>query len=214
MKKFIYSIMSLVAVAGMVTSCDNVDDYNSNIHDPQIPNMIEEVDLGLEDGTVWASANLGANSVYDLGTYYEYADVQAAIENKLGSDWTLPTPEQIQNLINGCTWTKSAYNGMGILIGTAKPKPASDSKAAGEEMIPAPVKKIYIPLSGRINEGGTTIVNRSSHAYLWTNVSAEETATCADIAQGKSSTTITISDVAKAVKNTVRCVKKEKVVNE
>ena len=54
------------------------------------------VDLGLS--VCWASANVGATSPQEAGTFYSWADA-----NALGL--TLPTREQMEELRKGCNWT-------------------------------------------------------------------------------------------------------------
>ncbi len=88
----------------------------------------EYVDLGLTSGTLWASCNVGATSPEETGDYfawgettpkesydednYTYTDnpsvlpasADAATAN-WGGKWRMPTRNDIQELINECTWT-------------------------------------------------------------------------------------------------------------
>lgn len=115
-------------------------------------NGYEYVDLGLPSGTLWATANIGADKPSDVGLYFawgnkkgytaeqiekdeltfnwydykfsingsnttfnKYADCGGKLQLRddaahinMGGDWRIPTPEQIQELIDNTTskWTK------------------------------------------------------------------------------------------------------------
>ena len=92
----------------------------------------QAVDLGLPSGTLWADRNIGASSESELGQWFYWGDVfqpedSVFTEDKYktlpaykanadiahtrfdiatllwGGEWQLPTKEQIQELIDGCT---------------------------------------------------------------------------------------------------------------
>ena len=100
----------------------------------------EYVDLGLPSGTLWATMNVGANSVTDYGNYYKYGmgsktydstdTPYAGTENPLaatadtatvewGSDWHMPTQAQLNELTANTTyqWVTN-YQGSGVNGGT------------------------------------------------------------------------------------------------
>lgn len=123
------------------------------------------VDLGLPSGTLWATLEVGSNSIYgsgfgvkwgateqkqsimwsgydwcisdekgnlvELTKYCDTIDQKRILDPEddiasvvWGEDWRMPTPEELQELIDGCTWTASkkiidGQNCCGI-IGTSK----------------------------------------------------------------------------------------------
>ena len=102
------------------------------------------VDLGLPSGTLWAAMNIGANSIEDYGDYFawgettpksEYtwdnytgkvitsdelpADRDAATAN-WGSDWQMPSLDQIKELISECNWRWTTLNGINGQLATSK----------------------------------------------------------------------------------------------
>ena len=201
MKKVILSLTLFVTAFGIASlvSCDNVDDYNSNIHDPAIPAAaIQAVDLNLPSGTKWSNMNLGAATAYDYGTYYTWnADIVSQV---WGSEWTLPTREQLQELYDGCTWDSFTYNGKSLIVGT--------SKYAEEGTEPA---KIYIALSGQRQPEKTATQYLGSRVYFWTseeNADNTENAYCVYAMKGKSSYSFTVEEEIKTTQNVIRPVKK------
>lgn len=100
------------------------------------------VDLGLPNGTKWATMNVGASSETDYGNYYQYGKGAAkyavtsgdsnysGIENPLaasadtavqmwGGPWHMPTIEQMQELIDNTTYKwETNYKNSGINGGT------------------------------------------------------------------------------------------------
>ena len=96
----------------------------------------EYVDLGLS--VKWATCNVGANKPEEYGNYYawgetktksEYYDSNSKTSGKQMSDikgnsqydaaranwggtWRLPTKEELEELVNKCTWTWTKQNGV------------------------------------------------------------------------------------------------------
>ena len=58
------------AILPNVSICTTEGDVHYNPYDPY--NGHEYVDLGLPSGTKWATMNIGASSVTDYGTFYQY----------------------------------------------------------------------------------------------------------------------------------------------
>lgn len=91
----------------------------------------ECVDLDLPSGTLWATCNLGADSVGQRGSYFAWAETNAKasfFQNNCstyrakieeysrnseydaatvlwGAEWSTPTIDQMTELINNCTWS-------------------------------------------------------------------------------------------------------------
>lgn len=89
----------------------------------------EPVDLGLESGTKWASFNLGAGSPEGAGCVFAWGELGPSKYNAqdnlvelqaeddavvfwLGTDWRMPTSEQIDELVNNCTFTVITLDGV------------------------------------------------------------------------------------------------------
>ena len=93
----------------------------------------EVVDLGLSNGLLFATCNVGANSETGYGNYYMYGkgsrayhtfdSVYTGTENPLassadtatqvmGSGWRMPTKDEIQDLINKTNYSWTTINGI------------------------------------------------------------------------------------------------------
>ena len=64
------------------------------------------------------NANIGLDSFNDGKTQLEPADDAAMV--KLGAPWRMPTEAEIEELVEGCTWTKEKVNGTPCLRATSK----------------------------------------------------------------------------------------------
>lgn len=76
-KTFTFLLMALlVSMAGIsFTACgSDDDDAGGRNHDPQAPDNVEAVDLGLPSGTKWANMNVGASNPEDYGDYFQWGE--------------------------------------------------------------------------------------------------------------------------------------------
>ena len=64
------------------------------------------------------NANIGLDSFNDGKIQLEPADDAAMV--KLGAPWRMPTEAEIEELVEGCTWTKEKVNGTPCLRATSK----------------------------------------------------------------------------------------------
>ncbi|MCQ2161595.1 MAG: hypothetical protein MJY97_11010 [Bacteroidales bacterium] len=99
---------------------------------PKGSGNIEYVDLGLS--VKWATCNLGATKPEDYGDYYAWGETETKTEytlnnytfnsypetlplandaanKKWGDKWRMPTAKECQELIDECTWIRTAVNG-------------------------------------------------------------------------------------------------------
>ena len=150
---------------------------NKNFNNQKINNNgFNFVDFGLPSGTLWATANVGANKPSDYGLYFQWGDTSGytadqvgkdkqfnqadyklsingsssnfskyktpgaildleddAAHVNMGGDWHMPSPEQIQELIDNTTSTWTKQDGVNGRLFTSK-KDAS--------------KTIFIPAAG------------------------------------------------------------------
>ena len=67
----------------------------------------EYVDLGLKSGKCWSIVNYGAKKAEDSGLYSSNASVSS-----WGTNWTVPTKDDFQELMDYCEWTWDELNGM------------------------------------------------------------------------------------------------------
>lgn len=110
------------------------------------------VDLGLTSGTLWATRNAGASSVEEVGTYYTWSE-----HMDVGEGWAVPTKDQLQELISGCTYTSSTYKGVNGVLLTSK----------------ANSQTLFIPLGGMLFlEYNFTIME--NYMYIWSCTANEE----------------------------------------
>jgi len=105
------------------------------------------VDLGLPSGLLWATCNVGADSMTDCGDYFAWGETSPKSsytkENSLtygkilsdisgdsrydaaranwGGHWRIPTKAEFQELRNHCVWTWTSQDGQdGYLVTSAK----------------------------------------------------------------------------------------------
>ena len=112
------------------------------------------VDMGLTSGTLWATRNAGASSVEEVGTYYTWSE-----HMDVGEGWAVPTKDQLQELISGCTYTSSTYKGVNGVLLTSK----------------ANSQTLFIPLGGMLflEYNSTTPKN---DMYIWSCTANEKDA--------------------------------------
>ena len=132
MKKTIL-ILSIVTL--FFAGCKKDDIFEKG--DMGVVNGHAWVDLGLPSGTKWATCNIGATSPEEYGDYFAWgetstksymsensltdgkymndisgnAQYDAAVAN-WGGGWRMPTKSEMQELIDKCTWTWTAQNGV------------------------------------------------------------------------------------------------------
>ena len=94
------------------------------------------VDLGLPSGLKWATCNVGATTLESYGNYYAWGEITTkdsytlgnytytdtpatlplsadAANANWGSNWRMPTVEEVQELIDNCTVQWTIINGVG-----------------------------------------------------------------------------------------------------
>ena len=136
----------------------------------------EAIDLGLPSGLKWATCNVGASSPEEYGGYYAWGEISEkssytsnnytsngknlgnisgniqydVATAKWGGDWRMPTSEEVDELINNCTWQWATRNGVN-----------------GYEVTGTNGNSIFMPAAGYRN--GTTLYDNDSYAYYWTS---------------------------------------------
>lgn len=124
-------VISLSIPDALYTSVVNQhDDYkhqsNSNITETTTSGEESGIDMG--GSVLWAPYNLGATNDLDIGTLFKHSyysttsidkdlinrgiqklkDISGSsddpVRQKLGTEWRLPTPEEVYELINKCQW--------------------------------------------------------------------------------------------------------------
>ena len=71
---------------------------------------------------------------------------------KWGADWHIPTKAQIDELVEGCTWTKTTLNGVEGYRVTGKKPGYTD-------------RSIFLPYTGKYYDG--KLFNSRTHGYYW-----------------------------------------------
>ncbi len=128
------------------------------------------IDLGLTSGLLWATMNVGAESTKDDGGFYRWGETSEltgstySINNSnyktnfkdvatsvCGSYTRMPTKEELDELLTGCTWTWNS---------TDKGYTAT-SKTNG--------KSIFFYAGGYTMNGGTLTNTETGEGYYWTS---------------------------------------------
>ena len=163
----------------------NVDDIQRAVFETAFVNpagtVATAVDLGLPSGVKWASWNLGATKSEEYGGYYGWGDVtgqktstdvddypsstppaeisgtQYDIAKALwGSEWRMPTYDDIQELYENCQFYKSDNN---------------------IEIVGPNKNSIILPLAGSREE--SEIYDTVNYGYYWSGTRHKDDAKCA-----------------------------------
>lgn len=136
----------------------------------------KEVDLGLS--VKWANHNVGATTPEEYGGYYAWGETKMKHEYtegnyfyrsdngyvnigsdisgtsydvarvRWGGDWRMPTYDEIKELLDSCSWVRSALNGV---VGWKVTGPNGNS--------------IFLPAAG--GRDGTELFGRGTDGYYW-----------------------------------------------
>ena len=107
----------------------------------------EYVDMG--NGFLWATMNVGATSLTDRGDMLSKSDAKAAAE-ACGENWRLPTEEELQSLIDNCTWT---WNGDGMIVTSTNGN------------------SIFLPVTGYIDDQFPSGIGEDYLGFYWSSTS-------------------------------------------
>ena len=138
----------------------------------------ENVDLGLS--VKWASCNVGASSPEDYGDYYAWGETETkeryvygnstwhqedaediagteydVAHVKWGGSWRMPTKDECEELIDGCTWTWTTLNGVN-----------------GYQVTGSTGNSIFLPAAGFYS--GTSLSKAGSYGYYWSSTPDED----------------------------------------
>ena len=145
-------------------------------------NGYDYVDLGLPSGTLWATMNVGASKPSDFGLYFQWEKKFASDESDYkfgvypnyskyttkgatldleddavhvnwGGDWHMPTPEQIQELLDNTTSEWTTQDGVNGRLFTSKSNPS---------------KSIFIPAAG--DAWGGSVQGSGDNGYVWSSM--------------------------------------------
>ncbi|WP_456076230.1 hypothetical protein [Hoylesella timonensis] len=155
-----------------------VDSITFKEADPLVvPATAKPVDLGLS--VQWADINLGANSETERGFLVGWGDVTGInrsvnlkyfpveqpvgniiitkydiAKQKWGDQWRLPSTDEIQELIDHCTWTWTTKNGVtGYQVSSQQPENTNS---------------IFIPVSGF--RTGSVMAEEDVAGYYWSGI--------------------------------------------
>ena len=172
MKKTIL-ILSIVTL--FFAGCKKDDIFEKG--DMGVVNGHAWVDLGLPSGTKWATCNIGATSPEEYGDYFAWGETSTkssyTSENSLtygkymndisgnaqydaavanwGGGWRMPTRSEMQELIDKCTWTWTAQNGV------------------NGYKVTSTVNSNYIFLPAAGYRYGTSLNNAGYYGYYWSS---------------------------------------------
>ena len=93
-------------------------EYFQNVSNDKAGGNSEYVDLGLS--VKWSSRNVGAEGPQEIGDFYSWKKDDIA-HAKLGGSWRMPTTDELNELIDNCTWSWASVNGqIGFLVTSNK----------------------------------------------------------------------------------------------
>ena len=166
---------TITVTAGDLSSTVTVTQARESSYDASGSlNGYEYVDLGLS--VMWATCNIGADSLEDYGNYYAWgetetketytsdnsvtygvemdefsgdAEYDAATAN-WGSPWRMPTSSEISELISDCTWTWTTLNSVN-----------------GYKVTGTSGNSIFLPAAG--HRYSSLLDNAGSEGYYWSS---------------------------------------------
>ena len=129
-----------------------------------VHNNHEYVDLGLS--VKWATCNVGAGKSSDYGAYYRFGETNPknkysgkysptsrdVVQALWGTGWRLPTAEEVHELAEKCTWTRTSQNGV-----------------RGYKVTGTNGNSIFIPLAGYMPETDHNVIYRDEQGFYWTS---------------------------------------------
>ena len=159
-----------------ITLPDDTSGYTLSDDTSEIVDGYYAVDLGLS--VKWASMNVGATSPEEYGNYYDWGELEAIYEDtaqgndlygveiddiqgnpaydvatfEWGESWCMPNYDDLDELLNECTWTYTTYNDVnGFLVTSTK------------------FKSIFFPLSGMWDYSSTTTTSQGNTGFYWSS---------------------------------------------
>ena len=136
MKKTLFSIATAVMMAICLVAC-NKEDWDIEPADRDyatLNNGHSYVDLGLS--VKWASCNIGATDPWEAGDFFAWGETKSkdtfttdtyihpevealtlsndAAYTNWGGTWRMPTADEIQDLLDKCTWKYAKYPGSNV----------------------------------------------------------------------------------------------------
>ena len=171
---FIAAILFTFTACGDDDDDDEVDAYEEEASGGSI-NGYSYVDLGLS--VVWATCNVGADSPEDYGDYYAWGETSTkssytednsetfgedfisdvggesdydAATALWGSTWRMPSDEELEELVDDCTWTWTELNG-----------------TEGFNVTASNGNSIFLPAGGWYDE--SSLEYEGERCYYWTS---------------------------------------------
>lgn len=175
----ITAILFVVIGGGLLSFCHEEKTENKPLIETMSKgndnNKCQPVDLGLTSGTMWADRNVGASTASDFGDLYSWGEIkikedysistyveqlkplQKITQSKhdvamaeLGEEWSMPTEEQIKELLSECKWYWKKIDGHN-----------------GYEIKGKNGNRIFLPASGW--NRGTAVEYENQYGYYWTS---------------------------------------------
>ncbi len=141
-RNLFYSFVAALLCLPMVACDKNEAPEPAPEPEPELPKY-EAVDMGVS--VKWAAYNIGAEKPEEYGGYYAWGETEEketysydnyklqgqkvgniegteydVAKKSWGGEWRMPTCEELQELINNCTWIRTELNGVGGYKVTAK----------------------------------------------------------------------------------------------
>lgn len=173
-----FTVADVTLLVNAIQNATNIDPYAD-----------AEVDLGLS--VKWAAYNVGASSPDETGNYYAWGETSPkseynasnyqyyenerfsyigdnisgteydAVRVNWGGGWRMPTYEEIEELLNECTWTKTSLNNV------------PGYRAVGKNG-----NSIFLPMAG-LYLASSTPSYVGERGYYWSATLSEEYASAA-----------------------------------
>lgn len=134
----------------------------------------ECVDLGFKSGTLWATCNLGANSISDIGSYYSYGEVQPkssySESNYTYYDGDLDNEHDAAYVNWGNSWRTPTWTEQEEFLGNTYSATLSINGTKGKLFVGPNGNSIFSPFSGIYCDDKKTSSN-----FFWSSTSKNNT---------------------------------------
>lgn len=150
-------------------------------------NGFEFIDLGLPSGTLWATANVGANKPSDYGMYFRWGDTSGYTADQVGKDkqftwedykWekyripnsTLDLKDDAAHIHMGGSWHIPTPSQIMELMNNTTSKWANLNCIKGYLLISRNGKFIFIPAAGYMSPTDGSVRYRGTDCNIWSSM--------------------------------------------
>lgn len=172
-KNYIIFTCAIVVIIAFSSILFNIFKHDNSMVNKELSIITNGVDLGLPSGTIWSKCNIGAKDEYDYGVFYSWGSItpiemQPKSTSERDGD-IIGTSYDAASLVLGAQWSLPTDNQMAELIATCKWDWHNKDGKVGYLVIGPNGKSMFLPAAGCVI--GEGIKYKGQFGYYWTGVS-------------------------------------------